>query len=464
MIRKIFALMLVVGSASAWESDSTHAGLTEGAALATNLHKMLVAAYGRRLGWYETLAVPPGSAPTLYEKLARLAPSSGLVPDKSGRMSAIDWLVAGSVIEDMPAGRARDHFFDPLKKRGLEGSAGLQMRFWARVVGEAASADGVPAPDWVASAQDDLGIARFWDELEASAIAPTTAERDEHLAYALLCAGAIANVLQDMGSPSRVRDDWAEHMLPLGGGPGDRGSRFERLAAILYGRLGVPAPSSAGGGPELRAHLRDFFTSADGKGLADVTNRSWYSSGTVPRTTIVPVNPGRAEVAKAAQATQAYASPHPGAELNLTAAANGVAVLRDDRGVCLANYHLDEDRLGWFVSDDCAAEQLAVILPSVGAYTQGLFEWLFRGVVAVSADGSEVKATSPGAGTLRLFGEDAQGRRWLVDSRPAASGEEITFTLSSAAAAHAVVVFRGKDGAGEELVAVGQATVAAPTP
>ena len=66
-------------------------------------------------------------------------------------------------------------------------------------------------------------------------------------------------MLGDLGAPSRVRGDEAAHLEPLGGGPDDLGSRFERIAALAYGRLGVPAPSTV----ITRTKLREFFAAAD---------------------------------------------------------------------------------------------------------------------------------------------------------------------------------------------------------
>src|SRR5688572_6097517 len=98
------------------------------------------------------------------------------------------------------------------------------------------------------------------------------------MAAALIAAGAIIHVLGDLGSPSRVRGDEAAHFEALGGGPDDLGSRFERIAALAYGRLGVPGPSRV----ITREHLRDFFTAADGSGLADYVARSFFSPNTLP--------------------------------------------------------------------------------------------------------------------------------------------------------------------------------------
>src|SRR5882757_3102580 len=98
------------------------------------------------------------------------------------------------------------------------------------------------------------------------------------MAAALVAAGAMLHTLGDLGAPSRVRGDEAAHLEPLGAGPDDLGSRFERIAALTYGRLGVPGPSRT----ITRSHLRDYFTSKDGGGLADVIAQSYFSPNTLP--------------------------------------------------------------------------------------------------------------------------------------------------------------------------------------
>ena len=56
--------LLPGGTASAWEPQTTQAGLAEQAAMASRLHKRLV-----QLGWagglFEPLTIPPADAPAL---------------------------------------------------------------------------------------------------------------------------------------------------------------------------------------------------------------------------------------------------------------------------------------------------------------------------------------------------------------------------------------------------------------
>lgn len=455
---------LLTAPAAGWEASSTHAGVTEAAALGSGLHAALGTAHGRELGLYEPLTVKRETAAALYEKLALLEPSEGYVPDARGRQPALAWLVAGAVIEDLPALRARHHFLDPVHDTGLTKGRGkgLVARLYAALSRAHVPDGGMPAADWIFSPDNDLGMKRFWKELEASASAETREARDAHLAYALLCAGAMTHVLEDVGSPSRARDDWAEHMSELGAGPSDRGSRFERLAALAYGRLGVAQPTT----PVAREKARDYFTAADGKGLADVTAARWYSSGTLPAPLLVAKRPRPGELPeRVAKAQRRFPSPRPQGELDLRAAAVAGVALRDAHGVCLANYRFEDETLSWYISDECAAEQLAAILPEVAAYAAGFLEFLFRGSLTVSPRGEvSTGAVALGKGTLRGYAEDASGNRravgeaWAID----AAGAEAALAEIEVPddAVRVIAVFRGVDANGEELVAVGEARIA----
>jgi hypothetical protein len=457
----VVAVAVALGAvrpAHAWEPDSTHAGLTEQAALASRVHARLVAFFERRGGWLEPLRLAPERAPVLYEKLALLEPSSGVVPDKAGRQSALAWLLAGAVVEGIPAVREENHFYDPLAKRGLPGKEGASLGVILQSGVISVGGHGVPAPDWIVAKDNELGLPRFWLELERSVTAPGPGERDEHLVLAFLCAGAMMHVLEDMGEPARVRGDLDEFLLPLGGGPRDRGSRFERLAALLYGRLGVPAPGKI----VERKHARDFFTAADHLGLADVTSAGYYSSGTLPADVILPASPRPGAVPELVARASKLPSPRPERELDLTATPGPGPyghVLRTAGGVCLANYRVEDSTLRFNLSDDCAAEQIRALLPEIGSYATGLLEHLFRGALTVVVNQGSIDVSVPssalqlGAGQLTFVAEDANGRR-----NPIGTGELHDGAARMAAPAGATrvfVIFRGVDVNGEPLVAVG---------
>jgi hypothetical protein len=458
------AAVAAVGAARAWEPTTTNAGLTESAALSSGLHRRLESAYGLELGLYAPLTVAKQAGGALYKRLGQLEPSEGYVPDKRGRQSALAWLTAGAVLEEIPGFRSRHHFYDPVHKTGLsgEGLGGLgrfvERRLWARAGG--GEQKRIAAPDWIGAKENELGLDRFHTELALAVAAPDKIEREQHLAMALLCAGAMTAVLEDVGSPSRARDDLGEHLLPLGGGDGDRGSRFEHLAAVAYGRIGVPAPART----VTRIKARDFFTAADGQGLADLTAKRWYSSGTLPGRVQVRTRPAAGEVPERVAEAQRFAEPRPTAELDLEGAATDRgAVLRNAEGTCLARYFFEGSWLAFAIDDACAAEQLAQILPEVAAFATGFLDFLFRGALSVDATGQvTVTGVGLGAGTLSWFIEDAAGvRKRLADKsvKSAGAGVRVTGSAPPAGAKRIVVLFTGVDAFGETIVAAGVRTL-----
>ncbi len=447
--------------ARAWET-STHTGLAEQAALAAELDSHL-RALGVGGGLFEPLTIPPADAKELMTALARHSPSHGYTPDARGRQYALSWLLAGAALADSSAAWAANHFFDPRTATGWRApGAGLLGGLKARTRSAVAlPGRGVPAPDWVESPANPLGLAGFLEQYEKALRGATPGERSRHLAGALVAAGAILHVLGDMACPSRVRGDAAAHDAELGPDASDRGARFERLAAIGWGRLGVPAAAARVSMPTWRG----FFVGTDPAqpGLAPMTASRFFSTGTLPRA--VDVGTTRREDLSAVLA-QALTRPAPTVprRLNLMAAGQpGGATLRDPDGVCLARYGVDHGRLSWWLDDECLLEQAAALLPIAAAYEAGLLRWLFRGDLRLTAgDGAPVSVTVHGTplgkGTLTLLGEDAAGVRTAfqtVEVAAGADGAVIASAAPPAGARRVVASFRGIDGSGEPVVAAG---------
>src|SRR5262249_41670735 len=159
-----------------------------------------------------------------------------------------------------------------------------------------------------------------------------------------------------------------------------------------------------------RSHLRDFITSKDGGGLADLIARSYFSPNTLPEPTRV-----------SSDIKPRLVRPQPAlpARLNIMAATrDDGAALRSPTGTCLAHYRVERDRLTFSIDDDCVLEQLAVILPEVAAYETGLLDFLLRGELSISV-GSQITVTSAGAsglgaGTVEILVEDDRGVRTSI--------------------------------------------------
>jgi hypothetical protein len=448
----------------AWEAQTTHAGLAEQAALASVLHKRLVT-LGFSGGLFEPLTIPPADAPALLAALKLMSPAHGIVPDARGRQGAMAWLAAGAALADVPAAHGANHFYDPTTGRGWDKpSRGVFVSLAAELRGVAQPPDhGVPAPDWIVAKDNPFGYDAFLDEYAKAITAATPGERSRDMAAALIAAGAMLHALGDLGVPSRVRGDEAAHFSQLGGGPDDVGSRFERIAALAFGRLGVPAPSQV----ITRAHVRDYFTAAPRDrtvapksaspdvGLADLIARSYFSLHTLPRASRTVGADSKPQLVKPLPALPT--------RLNLMAASReDGTTLRDRNGTCLARYKVEHSTLEFSLDDDCALEQVTAILPVVASYETGLLDFLFRGelTLVVDAGGVIVGGKNLGNGQLTILVEDDRGVRTELAKTPLPDGQQ----LPAGALAHAnlpttgarlIAMFRGVDNAGEPIVAGG---------
>ncbi len=442
LLASVLALAVAATTAAAWEAQTTHAGLAEQAALASRLNRRLIT-LGFTGGLFEPLTIPPADAKALIDDLHLLSPTHGAVPDARGRQTALAWISAGAALADVPAAHGANHFYDPLTKRG-----------WARpsrgVGGVLRGVSplpehGVAAPDWVVDKANPFNLAGFLDQYAKSVTAPTPGERSRSMAAALIAAGAMIHTLGDLGNPARVRSDEAALLDPIGADGGDVGSRMERIAALAYGRLGVPLP----GRVITRTHLRDYFTAPDGSGLADQISTTYFSPNTLPET-------GRVSKQGPALVRSLPALP---AKLNLVAGGreDGATVF-NKAGTCIARYRVEHSVISFSIDDDCMLEQLAQIMPEVAAYETGLLDFLLRGELALAVDQGQVTVSAKGlgAGTVDVLVEDDRGVRTSIGKTAIAGGtEELAKIAMPTYGTRVVAVFTGADTAGEPLVAVG---------
>ncbi|GAB4529831.1 MAG: hypothetical protein Tsb0020_46550 [Haliangiales bacterium] len=490
LVALVVAWLSAPTDAPAWEPETTHPGLTERAALHSELHRHLRDYVGVPRGLYEALIVPPDDAPELFQTFSAMNPTHGYVPDTRGQMRALRWLSVGSVVADIPADHAQQHFYDPLTKVGLVNESRGSWLKRSRQLVESASLgaglftnDRMPTTEWLDHIDNPLNLRGFLAQYERALTSPNPAERSRHLAGALIAAGGILHLLQDMGSPSHVRGDAAAHFDPIGNSPRDVGSRFERLAALVYSRLGIPAPTASDALRDARERVEadgilQFFTNDNHTGLADRTSERWFSAYTLPKSTNIYAGM-RAEAINATLAAS-LARPLPAIPsvpawgIDFDAARRGHARLENTDGVCMANYQLsDHDRLSWHLDDPCVNEQLAAILPEVTAYSSELINWLFRGRFDItptdpnspaSAQGrftATIAGTGIGAGTLAVYWDNEYGVRDLMAApaklpKGAPVGTVMAHIPSPPENATAVVlVFVGKDRNGHPLISVG---------
>jgi hypothetical protein len=497
------AIAAAPGRVSAYDPATTHAGLTQRAALASALHAALVKRFGRPLGLFEPVPLTGASLPDderlfLKVRLDALDPAGGYRPGDDGVATSIAWLVAGSVIAWTPAERGQNSFYDPSRGAGLRQGGGLgelgqslrsmfdggSLRGWA--TGTDFNLDGPPSTAWVQSAQNDVGLTALYDQLERSVAAGDRTTRNTALARALMAMGGVLAVLQDAGEPARVRNDFRGAFLsqPLSGSPGpfNRGSAFERFVADNYGIAGVPAA----GKPVDRPTVIAYFTGTDSQGLADRTQRRFYSAGTLPEDGVVDRDTSSQEVLLAARDSLTYGLPglprlelrqmgrkqyvyavgdEPQGRLVLTshaprAAKPGTAAPNARR---LLAYERVPGHVRFFMDRAVYQDTARTLLPEVGAYCAGLIDHLLRGEAAINVEGGNATVTINGArgairsGQLRLFADDAAGARKQIGSWPAsavAGGQSVSVAVP-AGTRQLAAVLRGEDDAGV-LVAAGE--------
>ena len=469
------------GPARAYDPATTHAGLTERAVLASGLHKALSRRLARPLGLFEPLRLrdvdlPAASARSLRARLGALDPAGGYRPGEDGVASALAWVVAGSVIAQTPAERGKNLFYDPARGAGLGGAGDAAAfahavksllddgTFRALATGTDFNLTGLPATEWLVSPDNDVGLVAFTRELEAAVSAPERAARNTALARALLALGGTLAVLQDAGEPAHVRNDFVGAYLAGGTGenPFDRASAFERFVAERYGRVGLPPAAPVVARPSVMAYI----TAADGQGLADRTQRRFFSPGTLPEDAVVDRDTTPAEVMRDARGSLAYSLPRL-PRLELASFGQRRYAFAGPRR--LLAYERVPGRVRFFLDDAVYADTARVLLPEIAAYGAGLVDHLFRAELELSVSGGVVTVDVRGArgpidGRVRVFAEDARGTRRELGGasiEPSSTGTDGAARVSVAAAPPSgtrrlAAVLRGRDAAGD-LIAVGEA-------
>jgi hypothetical protein len=472
------ALAGAATAAHGYDPATTHAGLTERAVLASRLHRVLTRQLSRPLGLFEPLAlhvsdVPAAEARPLGARLAALDPAGGYRPDPDGIASALGWVIAGTVIAATPAERAQHFFYDPGSGSGLsEGGGGTAVGQGLRqlldsggiralATGTNFNLTGRPSTEWLLAPENDVGLPRFYDALDAAVAGAQPGQR----ASALALGGTLA-VLEDAGEPAHVRNDFRRAFLGTAGtGPWDRSSAFERFVAESYGRMGLPAPAA----PIARPTVMAFITGADGQGLADRTQRRFFSDGTLPEDAIVERDTSSADVLHDARASLTFGYPRlPRLELKAIGErhyvyAPAVAAGSDDakkkpaRRRLLA-YQRVPGRVRFFLDRNVYADSAAALLPEIAGYGAGLIDHLFRAALQIEIANGAATIGVTGAsgavrkGELRVYAEDGQGARALIATADATGKVSATVPAGTRRIA---AVLRGEDEAGV-LVAVAE--------
>lgn len=438
--------LLLWGSAApahAFDAATTHAGLTERALEASTVKRRLGAlfAWGARRprGLYETLTLGDNDEPSraLRDRVGRLDPAAGIRPE-GGRLTALGWLVAGSVVEEVPPTRAQNHFLDPQSGRGLDasGAGTLSLRL---ALPDGFTGAGASSVAWLAAADNDLSLVRFLDARERALTASDPAARDAAAAVALLAAGALLHVVEDAAEPAYTHNDLHADLY-------GQQAPFSRYVAQRYGRLALPEPR---GPAQPLAHLADAIHNADHTGLADRTAVRFFSVGALALRT------GGDGAGATAPPSLPQLEPGPAAE----------GWIEDAAHRRLAHYRRVNDGVRWDLDARCYQDAAAVLLPEAAQAALSALEHLFRGGLVVEGGAVKNGDVPLGAGRLRVLVEDETGGRkelTAIDVPQAEAGATLGTLPPEASGRRVVVAFRGVDSIGEPLVVAGEAGTATP--
>jgi hypothetical protein len=442
----------------------------------------------RPLGLFEPVGLDrrrlePITARLLGARLDVLDSAGGYRPGPDGTNTALGWVVAGAVLAGTPAQRAQNLYYDPSRGSGLSEAGGLfqtgyalRMLFAAggglrgAATGTTFNLTGRPSTEWLLAPENDVGLPVFYDQLEAAGSAAEPQARATALARSLLALGGTLAVLEETGDPAHVRNDFRGAYMRTGGSsPFDRGSSYERYVADTFGQSGVPAPWA----PVDRPNVMAYITAADRQGLADRTQRRFFSDGTVPADVVVDRQTTPAEVMQDARESLPYAFPTV-PHLNLAALGDvhyAYAPASADAGLDgqvgpgakrrrLLAYLRVPGRVRFFLDPSVYHDTATTLLPEIGGYAAGLVDHLFRVEIKLDVTPEAVEVHLTGArgpvsgGQIRLYADDAAGNRRSFGSL-SADGGRVTIP---AGARRIAAVLRGSDAAGE-LVAVSEAAV-----
>ena len=476
LVRARFTVTALVGAwalfshpaARAYESATTHAGLTERAVEASRLHNVL-AQLGRPLGLLEPLRIgfdffDQDERRALQARLDALDPAGGYRPGPDGVAGAAHWVVAGAVLAKTPPERGANHFLDPASGKGLHDGPGLSgiahsLRLLFNggasvrelAAGTAFTLEGKSALDWIWTPGNDLGVPVFLDSWEHAVSLAEPRARESALVRALLALGGVMAVLEDAGQPAFVRNDFRGAFLQQ-----DDGSAYEQFVAAHYGRTGLPAAGASVSRPDIAS----FFASADGKGLANRTQRRFFSEGTIPADVSIERDTKVADVVRRARESLVFPSPTLSALVLRPAQTRHYLALEGHRVLAYEN---SGTQVRFLLDDAVYADMARTLLPEIASYAAGLLNHLLRAHLEMTIAGTSVNVRLGGevkqGGALRVFVEDASGRRRELPGAVASlsPGGEITVNPPAGARKLAAVV-RGRD-VGGPFVAAGEVTL-----
>jgi hypothetical protein len=209
-----------------------------------------------------------------------------------------------------------------------------------------------------------------------------------------------------------------------------------------------------------RPDIASFFASADGKWLANRTQRRFFSEGTIPADVSIERDTKVADVVRRARESLEFPSPTLSALVVRPAQSRHYLVLEGRRVLAYEN---SGTQVRFFLDDAVYADMACVLLPEIAGYVAGLLNHLLRARLEMTLAETSVTVRLGGevkqGGALRVFVEDESGRRRELPGAAATLelGGEVAVTLPAGARKLAAVL-RGRD-AGGPFVAAGEVTL-----
>ena len=280
--------------------------------------------WGRSSRWRCTRGCcRPAERQTLWDRLTSLDPAGGYRPDGEGVTTALAWVTAGAVLAETPPERGRNHFFDPRTGRGLDDDRGLAGTTHALklTVDDGGSLRG-------------LATGTVFDLTGQGLAALDQGAGERPGAAGVPPAAGAVGVRRRAGASARRRwcarcwrwaASWRRWRTPASrptcattsGGPSSSAAGTSSWDRAPASSASSPSATAAAACPPRGRSVRrptfdGFFAAADGDGLADRTQRRFFSDGTIPDDVPVDESTTPRDVVDAAQATLQYPAPDVG--------------------------------------------------------------------------------------------------------------------------------------------------------
>lgn len=357
--------------------------------------------------------------------------------------SVQDLIASGAALED-EGYRSFCHFYDPVP--GHTHALNFKLLF----VNHVASHDN---PDWATGSATGLcSMLGFGDEQQIYSLKnaeqylynaltmPGKLDRDQNFGNLFLSIGHALHLLEDMAQPQHVRNDMhcdSWKCWPVGL---YHPSRYELYAYRNY------SESNANYVPRFDT-AAEFWSTGDGQGIAEYTNRNFFSAGTLGAINglnliyPLPVLDGESTEEPVSKVFQELNRPMPSSIANVCDQPNSCKMkfysttgydrysntpVINQKASTDSIFNADLTNLGshplYVLNDANYQEAEKLLFPQIVGYGTGLINYFFRGRLDMRPDpnteGGYLVINKSGYpmsnGTLTLYYDDADGNRYPV--------------------------------------------------